>query len=412
MASGTDGDGRAMRLLLPPLVLGAMLNPLNSTMLSTALTKLTHSFGRDVSDGALLITPLYLTAMIGQPLMGRLADLYSPKRINYLGLVLVLVAVLVGVFAPNFGWLIVSRILLGLGTSANYPSAIAILRRYYTERGKAMPANALGWIAMGGMVSMVLGPMVGGFLTEWWGWQGIFLINIPLVLLVGLLSRALPEEAPVRVEKKEGEGFALARLFRGRPIVALIYIQSTAAGLILYLTLYGLPQWLEGVQQLSPSKTGLLLLPMSLTAALSSLWVSRRAGPSLTKWLAVASAIVGSLSLFLLHAGSPVAVVIGVSILIGLITGFNPIANQASLNESVPPELSGFSFGLYRTFVYLGAVGSGALLKTIFHKGVTDASFREIARWTVCSSLVMTALYLPILFGRPGGAGSGGETAN
>jgi MFS family permease len=412
MASGTDGDGRAMRLLLPPLVLGAMLNPLNSTMLSTALTKLTHSFGRDVSDGALLITPLYLTAMIGQPLMGRLADLYSPKRINYLGLLLVLVAVLVGVFAPNFGWLIVSRILLGLGTSANYPSAIAILRRYYTERGKLMPANALGWIALGGMVSMVLGPMVGGFLTEWWGWQGIFLVNVPLVLLVGLLSRALPEEAPVRVEKKKGDGFALARLFRGRPIVALIYIQSTAAGLILYLTLYGLPQWLEGVQQLSPSKTGLVLLPMSLAAALSSLWVSRRAGPLLTKWLAVASAIVGSLSLFLLHAGSPVAVVIGVSVLIGLITGFNPIANQASLNESVPPELSGFSFGLYRTFVYLGAVGSGALLKTIFHKGVTDASFREIAWWTVCSSLVMTALYLPILFGRRGGAGSGGETAN
>src|ERR1700722_10821908 len=189
MASGTDGDGRAMRLLLPPLVLGAMLNPLNSTMLSTALTKLTHSFGRDVSDGALLITPLYLTAMIGQPLMGRLADLYSPKRINYLGLLLVLVAVLVGVFAPNFGWLIVSRILLGLGTSANYPSAIAILRRYYTERGKLMP-----WIALGGMVSMVLGPMVGGFLTDWWGWRGIFLINVPLVLLVGLLSRALPEE--------------------------------------------------------------------------------------------------------------------------------------------------------------------------------------------------------------------------
>src|ERR1700744_5571134 len=174
-----DDDGRAMRRLLPPLVLGAMLNPLNSTMLSTALTRLTHSFGRDVAAGALLITPLYITAMIGQPLMGRLADVYSPKRVNYLGLVLVLAAVLVGVFAPAFNWLILSRILLGLGTSANYPSAIAILRRYYAERGKAMPAGALGWIAVGGMVSMVLGPMIGGFLTEWLGWKGIFLVNLP-----------------------------------------------------------------------------------------------------------------------------------------------------------------------------------------------------------------------------------------
>jgi MFS family permease len=284
MGTEIDGDTRAMRLLLPPLVLGAMLNPLNSTMLSTALTKLTHSFGRDVSDGALLITPLYLTAMIGQPLMGRLADLYSPKRVNYLGLALVLAAVVVGVFAPNFGWLIVS-----------------------------------------------------------------------------------------------------------------------------------LPQWLEGVQQFSPSRTGLILLPMSLSAAVSSLWVSRRAGPLLTKWLAVVSAIVASLSLFAVHAGSSLIVVIGVSILIGLITGFNPIANQASLNETVPPELSGFSFGLYRTFVYLGAVGSGALLKYIFHKGVTDASFRQIAWFALYSSLIMSILYLPLLFrrlARRGEVGSGVETAS
>jgi MFS family permease len=397
----SEDDRRAMRRLLPPLVLGAMLNPLNSTMLSTALTQLTHSFGRDVAAGALLITPLYLTAMIGQPLMGRLADLYSPKRVNYLGLVLVLAAVLVGVFAPSFGWLIVSRILLGLGTSANYPSAIAILRRHYAERGKTMPSNALGWIAVGGMVSMVLGPMIGGFVTDWWGWSGIFWVNLPLVVAVGWMSRVLPDGRPVRAEVKMKTGRpAVVRLFRERPIVLLIYIQSTAAGLILYLTLYGLPQWLEGVLQLSPSQTGLILLPMSLSAAVSSLWVSRKGSPLVTKWLAVISAAVGSLSLFVLHAGSPIIVVLGVSILVGLITGFNPIANQASLNESVSPDLSGFAFGLYRTFVYLGAVGSGALIKFIFHKGVTDDSFRQICWVSLYSSLIMMVLYIPVLFGR------------
>jgi len=380
-------------------------------MLSTALTRLTHSFGRDVAAGALLITPLYITAMIGQPLMGRLADIYSPKRVNYLGLVLVLAAVLVGVFAPSFGWLIVSRALLGLGTSANYPSAIAILRRYYAERGKTMPANALGWIAVGGMVSMVLGPMIGGFVTEWWGWQGIFLVNLPLVVLVAWMSRVLPGGQPVRADNPAGVAGAavgaerarrpaVVRLFLERPIVLLIYIQSAAAGLILYLTLYGLPQWLEGVLNLSPSQTGLILLPMSLSAAVSSLWVSRKGSPLVTKWLAVISAAAGSLSLFVLHAGSPVIVVVGVSVLVGLITGFNPIANQASLNEAVSPDLSGFAFGLYRTFVYLGAVGSGALIKLIFHKGVTDESFRQICWASLYSSLIMMVLYIPVLFGR------------
>lgn len=407
---GTEADRRVMTRLLPPLVIGAMLNPLNSTMLSTALMRLTHAFGHDVSSGALLITPLYITAMIGQPLMGRLADLYSPKRVSYLGLVLVLVAVIIGMLAPSFGWLILSRVILGLGTSANYPSAIAILRRYYAERGRVMPGNALGWIAVGGMVSMVLGPMVGGFLTEWWGWQGIFLINIPLVLLVGWLSRVLPDERPVRAEKrKDGESPGLVRLFRERPIIALIYIQSTAAGLVLYLTLYGLPQWLEGVKKLSPSATGLILLPMSISAAVSSLLISRRCGPLLTKWLAVICTVAGCVSLFALNAGSPIATIIIVSILVGLITGSNPIANQASLNEVTPPELSGISFGLYRTFVYIGAIGSGALLKVIFHKGVTDASFRQICWFSLYSSLIMILLYLPMLIGRRRRAGSAGE---
>jgi MFS family permease len=412
---GADSDRWVMTRLLPPLVIGAMLNPLNSTMLSTALMRLTHAFGRDVSSGALLITPLYITAMIGQPLMGRLADLYSPKRVSYLGLVLVMAAVIVGVLAPSFGWLVVSRVLLGLGTSANYPSAIAILRRYYAERGRVMPSNALGWIAVGGMVSLVLGPMLGGFLTEWWGWQGIFLINIPLVLLVGWLSRVLPDERPVKAGKrKAGASPGLVRLFRERPIVALIYIQSTAAGLVLYLILYGLPQWLEGVKKLSPSVTGLMLLPMSLSAVVSSLLISRRCGPLLTKWLAVICTVAGCASLFALNAGSPIATIIVVSILVGLITGSNPIANQASLNEVAPPELSGISFGLYRTFVYIGAIGSGALLKVIFHKGVTDASFRQICWFSLYSSLIMILLYLPMLIGRrrrAGGVGEEGETA-
>src|ERR1700712_1996476 len=101
-----------------PLVLGTMMNPLNSTMLATALLTLCNSFKVSVGQGAILITSLYVTAMIAQPLMGRLADIFSAKKINLLGFGLVLIAALIGVFAPSFSWLIVSRIMLGLGTSA------------------------------------------------------------------------------------------------------------------------------------------------------------------------------------------------------------------------------------------------------------------------------------------------------
>src|SRR5262249_8226070 len=143
-------------------------------------------------------------------------------------------------------------------------------------------------------------------------------------------------------------------LFMTRPLVVLIYIQSAAVGLIMYLALYGLPQWMQGVKGFSPSQTGLLLVPLSAAAALSSLFVSKWAGPLLTQWLALASAVVGSLALFLLHAESSMGVLIGVFVLVGMATGFNPIANQASLNDETPQELSGVAFGFFRTFVYLG----------------------------------------------------------
>lgn len=290
-----------------------MMNPLNSTMLATALTTICTSFGRDVSDGALLITPLYLTSTIGQPLMGRLADLYSPKKINQLGFLLVLLAGITGTIAPSFSWLIVSRVLLGLGTSAAYPSAIALVNRKYAAAGEPVPGSVLGIIAVSGLGSMVLGPVLGGLLSQTLGWKGIFFINIPWVLLSLWLARALPDTPPaspvsirelpqhldiigvllfsglllnllwlllhhtfsaggflllsvlllffILWERQRNNPFMDIRLFARQPSLALVYLSAMATSYVMYLMLFSLPQWLESVKQFSPARTGLLLLP-------------------------------------------------------------------------------------------------------------------------------------------------------
>lgn len=142
-APAADGP-HYVRFMLP-LVLGTVLNPLNSTMLAPALPSLCHSFGRSRSDGALLITPLYVTSAIGQPLMGRLADVFSPKQVSRLGFGLVLVAALLGPLGPTFGWLIAARIVPGLGTSAAYPAAIALVQQYYEARQP--PVGGAGGVA-------------------------------------------------------------------------------------------------------------------------------------------------------------------------------------------------------------------------------------------------------------------------
>ncbi|GAB7058880.1 MFS transporter [Streptomyces mexicanus] len=185
--------------LITPLLLGSVLNPVNSTMIATALA----SIGSDLHVGAArtawLVACLYLASAIGQPAMGRLADLFGPRRVFLSGLVLVCAAGLVGTFLPALGWLIVSRVLLGFGTSAAYPAAMALLRAESQRLGRETPRPVLGLLSLAGLSSAAVGPVLGGLLTATLGWRAIFAVNIPLALAALVLAVCwLPADGPAR----------------------------------------------------------------------------------------------------------------------------------------------------------------------------------------------------------------------
>src|SRR5919198_2884304 len=90
---------------MSPLLIGTLLNPINSAMIATALVPIGRDLRVGPSSTAWLIASLYLAAGIGQPTMGRVAELYGPRKVSVVGLVLVLVAGIVGAAAPGLGWL-------------------------------------------------------------------------------------------------------------------------------------------------------------------------------------------------------------------------------------------------------------------------------------------------------------------
>src|ERR1700735_2630148 len=92
-----------------PLALGAVLNPINSTMISTALVPIATDFHASVAEAGWLIAGLYLASAIAQPVMGRLADLFGPRRIYLIALLLVALAGLLGLLAPSLNSLVVAR---------------------------------------------------------------------------------------------------------------------------------------------------------------------------------------------------------------------------------------------------------------------------------------------------------------
>src|SRR5579859_1963930 len=98
--------GGVPRRVVFAIVLGTLLNPLNSSMIAVALVTLHHDFDVDLGTSTWLISGFYLAGAIGQPLMGRLADLLGARRVFLTGLTVALLVSIAAPFSPTFGWLV------------------------------------------------------------------------------------------------------------------------------------------------------------------------------------------------------------------------------------------------------------------------------------------------------------------
>src|SRR5215831_1080178 len=185
---------RPGRRLVSAVLAGTLLNPLNSSMIAVVLELIQTDFRISVATASWLLSGFALAAAVAQPMMGRFADLFGPRRIFCTGLLLVGVASGLAPVAPAFGWLIACRMLQAFGTSAAYPAGLAIIRAVHAQ-GQA-PAGTLGAINITSSVSVALGPVLGGFLAARAGWPAIFLVNLPITVVGLMLAwRWLPADA-------------------------------------------------------------------------------------------------------------------------------------------------------------------------------------------------------------------------
>lgn len=117
------------------MIFGVGLNPVNSTLISTALAPISHDLRIDAGRATLLISALYLTCAIAQPTAGKLSEIIGPRSVFMAGAALVMIGGLLGGFAPNLGVLLTSRVLIGAGTSCGYPAAMLLVRRRADRMG-------------------------------------------------------------------------------------------------------------------------------------------------------------------------------------------------------------------------------------------------------------------------------------
>ncbi|MFD5050180.1 MFS transporter [Streptomyces tendae] len=188
------------------MLLGSVLNPINSTIIAVALVPIGRALGAPASQTAWLVSALYLATSLGQPVVGRLIDVFGPRRLFLLSTGLVGVAGVVGALAPDLGVLIGARVLLGFGTCAGYPAAMALVRSEAERTGRDSPGGVLTALAVANQTIAVVGPLLGGLLIAVGGWRTTFALNVPLAVaavLLGLLR--LPKASPKADSEAEPE---------------------------------------------------------------------------------------------------------------------------------------------------------------------------------------------------------------
>ncbi|MFJ1847799.1 MULTISPECIES: MFS transporter [unclassified Streptomyces] len=429
-----------------PLYLGASLNPVNSSIIATALVAIAAALRISVGDTAILISCLYLTSALAQPAAGRLAEEFGPRRVFVTGIVLVLVAGIVGSLAHSLTALIVARVLIGAGTSAGYPSAMLLIRRRAEQAGhEAPPRGVLGGLAVTGAATVAVGPAIGGLLVGWLGWRTAFWINIPVATVALILAvvgiapdsdrmrpgppRALasridllgmlgfggtltalmvflsalprpdwPALAAALVlaamligwELRAGHPFLDVRLLASNGALTRTYARNGLTLMGTYVILYGLTQWLEVARGLSAYQAGLALLPMGVLTAITARVVSQRTGVRLPLIACAVLLLLGAVAVLFVGSGTPMAAVIAVSAVFGLTSGAGTVANQTVLYQEAPAATVGTASGLLRTFGYIGSIASAAITGTAFHRSVDDSGLHLIA----CVLVVIAALVL------------------
>jgi EmrB/QacA subfamily drug resistance transporter len=182
-------ERRAKMEILVAILLALFLGALDQTIVGTALPKIVTDLGGN--DYYTWVVTIYLlTSTITVPFYGKLSDIYGRKPLLMIGVTLFLIGSALSGLSQNMFELILFRGIQGLGAGALFPIALAVIGDLFTpaERGKY---QGLFGAVFG--ISFIVGPALGGFLTDNISWHWVFYVNLPVGLVsLYIIWRLLP----------------------------------------------------------------------------------------------------------------------------------------------------------------------------------------------------------------------------
>ena len=439
------------KLILTGLLISLLIVSLDSTITTTAMPKIIASLG-GLQYYVWPFTIYLTTVIISAMLSGKLSDFYGSKKILIGSLIVFVTGSVLCGFSHNMLELIIFRAIQGLGAGiiVTVPKKIIAEMVPPRQRGKYM-----GLFGIGGAISSVVGPTLGGIITDTLGWQWIFFVNVPIgIIALSLLVPYLPELGVIVKEKiMDYSGiitftgaltsFLVALTFSQQntvisPILldslwifsvimlfGFIYAESKAKEPILPLYLFRnsvftistvsvfllgaitlastvyIPLFLQLVQGLSPSASGayltILMFAMIITAILSGQIISKT---GTYRKLAILSFAIGTLGTFLLSTLTPNTSnleLIIYEIIVGVGVGLAMPLFTVAVQNAVTKRDLGVVTSSSMYFEQLGSVIGLAVLGTIVN--MTLKINLQNTTLHVSSPLLVTAIHNVFIIG-------------
>lgn len=410
--------GKQVIIAMAGVLLGLLLSALDSTIVGTAMPRVIAELG-GLDHYAWVATSYLLTSTAAVPIFGKLSDIYGRKWFYIGGLILFMIASALCGLSQSMTQLIAFRGLQGVAGGILTANAFAIIGDLFppAERGK--------WQGVSGSVfgvASVVGPALGGWLTDGPGWRWVFYVNLPVgILAVAVLLFGLPairphEPRPIDwlgaaaivgatvplllafswggteyawtspqvlgllllfavmtacflfVERRAAEPIIDLNLFRNRTftisVIAMFLVGASMFGAIMYI-----PLFMQGVLAASATASGAILTPMMISLVIASTLggqIISRTGRY--KWASVSGMLLLGVGMWLqtlMTLNTTNAEAVRNMIVLGLGAGLAMPTFTLAVQNSVPPRQIGAVTAAVQFFRSIGSTIGVALMGTL-----------------------------------------------
>ncbi|MCM1339945.1 MAG: DHA2 family efflux MFS transporter permease subunit [Muribaculaceae bacterium] len=186
-------------LMIIPVILAAFICILDTTVGNVALPHMAGAFSASRDESMWILTSYLVAAGIVMPAVDWLGKVFGRKNYFILSILVFTGASMLCGLAQNIEFMIFARILQGLGGGGLVPVANAIIWESFSKEERGAALSVFG---MGVVIAPIIGPVLGGWITDNWSWPWIFYINVPLGCLAVFLAKNLIQDPPWAEKQK------------------------------------------------------------------------------------------------------------------------------------------------------------------------------------------------------------------